>query len=150
MKIEDLRIGNLVSVNNKQFHPNLKGAILRVTGLHERSRNGVVEASVNLECERETYSQFIEYIKPVVLTEQWLLDFGFEDEGGDDYIVTKGEYTLLLTVEKASIRVFLFHLYGTYNSKHTFLKDILYVHQLQNLYFALMQEELILKERSKQ
>ena len=89
-------------------------------------------------------------IKPIPLTEQWLLDFGFEDEGGDDYVVTKGEHTLLLTVEKDSISVSLIYLHGAYNSQYIFLKDILYVHQLQNLYFALMQEELILKERSKE
>ena len=89
-------------------------------------------------------------IKPIPLTEQWLLGFGFEDEGGDDYVVTKGEHTLLLTVQKDSVRVYLISLYGTCSSEYIFLKDILYVHQLQNLYFALMQEELILKERSKE
>ncbi len=143
MKIEDLRIGNLVRVNNKQFHPNLKGAILRVTGLYERSSNGVIETSVNLEYGRETYSQFVEYIKPVALTEQWLLDLGFKVKRE---FYEKGKLSILL----ANLKDYLPNGRVYYNSWAIMESQPKYVHQLQNLYFALTQEELILKGRIEQ
>ena len=155
MKTTDLRIGNLVTVDNPKYHPQLKGVLLRVTGVQERSINGAIETSVNLEhsvksmVEYQTYSQFIEYIKPVTLTEQWLLDFGFEKYTGR-YGVYYKHYAL------EGFRVWLprdiygwgytvgrkdFETGDTYWVKN----EVRYVHQLQNLFFALTQGELILK-----
>ena len=143
MKKTDLRIGNLVGIKETALHAdgcNHSEAIFEI----EEIKKDVVQFKAYHA------NEYYKDLNPIPLTEQWLLDFGFEDEGGDDYIVTKGENSLLLSVEKDSIRVFLIYLYGTYNSEYTFLEDILYVHQLQNLYFALTQKELILKERSKE
>ena len=143
MKKTDLRIGNLVGIKETAMHAdgcNHSEAIFEI----EEIKKDVVQFKAYHA------NEYYKDLNPIPLTEQWLLDFGFEDEGGDDYIVTKGENSLLLSVEKDSIRVFLIYLYGTYNSEYTFLEDILYVHQLQNLYFALTQKELILKERSKE
>lgn len=129
MKTTDLRIGNHISINS--------GKIITVDGISQS------------EIYNEEYGHSsCNELKPIPLTEQWLLDFGFVDEGGNDYVLTKGEHTLLLTVETDSIRVYLAHLYGTYDSEYTYLKDILYVYQLQNLYFILTNEELILKEKT--
>ena len=132
MKATELRIGNFISIN---------------FGNCDDGKTTIVEGISDCEIynEEHGYSPCNEF-KPILLTEQWLLDFGFEDEGGDDYVLTKGENALLLTVEKDSISVSLIYLYGTYNSEYIFLKDILYVHQLQNLYFALTQKELVLKK----
>ena len=128
MKTTDLIIGNHISINS--------GKIITVDGISQS------------EIYNEEYGHSsCNELKPIPLTEQWLLDFGFVDEGGNDYVLTKGEHTLLLTVETDSIRVYLAHLYGTYDSEYTYLKDILYVHQLQNLYFILTNEELILKKK---
>lgn len=135
MKTTDLRISNHVQL----VFPDGK-----ITAIVE----GVKISTIALDINGRIGWYNITHIKPIQLTEQWLLDFGFEDEGGDDYVFVKGENALLLTVEKGSIRTSLFYLYGTYNSEYIFLKDILYVHQLQNLYFALTQEELILKENN--
>lgn len=143
MKIEDLRIGNLVSVNNKQFHPNLKGAILRVTGLHERSRNGVVETSVNLECERETYSQFMEYIKPVALTEQWLLDLGFNQIIEKQWYLHFHDVCLTLYEDSEQYMVQIHDM--EIDESSIFLKSIQYVHQLQNIFFILSGKEIDIK-----
>ena len=144
MKKTDLRIGNLVGIKETALHAdgcNHSEAIFEI----EEIKKDVVQFKAYHA------NEYYKDLNPIPITEQWLLDFGFEDEGGDDYVVAKGEHTLLLTVEKDSISVsLLIYLYGTYNSEYIFLKDILYVHQLQNLYFALMQEELILKERSKE
>ena len=139
MRTADLRLGNFVGIKETALHAdgcNHSEAIFEI----EEIKKDVVQFK------GYHANEYYKDLNPIPLTEQWLLDFGFKDEGGDDYVVTKGEHTLLLTVEKDSIRVYLISLYGTYNSKYTFLKSIIYVHQLQNLYFALFQEELILKE----
>ncbi|OPC36155.1 hypothetical protein [Elizabethkingia miricola] len=76
----------------------------------------------------------IEYLEPISLTEEWLLKFGFEKSeslsnctkitNGYKFDFAGGEVLYL-----DSIR----------------LKHIKYVHQLQNLYFALTGEELTIK-----
>lgn len=71
-------------------------------------------------------------IDPIELTEHWLLKFGFE----------KLNYTYLakgLAVHNHDIVSF----YMLYEQNRTYIK---YVHQLQNLYFALTGEELKIKE----
>ena len=145
MEATELRIGNIVTVDNPKYHPQLKGVLLRVTGVQERSINGAIETSVNLEhsvksiIEYQTYSQFIEYINPIPLTEQWLLDFGFEVER-EHY--DKGRLSILLADNNndyyKSGRVF-------YKSWAIMESQPKYVHQLQNLYLALTQKELIIK-----
>ena len=129
MKTTELRLGNFVK---DQF-----GDVIIVDGLDDMDVFSSDCGDIPVHA-----------VQPIPLTEQWLLDFGFEDEGGSDYVLTKGEHTLLITVEIDSIRVYLAHLYGTYDSEYTYLKDILCVHHLQNLYFALFQEDLILKEKT--
>ena len=139
MRTADLRLGNFVGIKETALHADGCNHPEAVFEIEEIKKDVVQFKGYHA-------NEYYKDLNPIPLTEQWLLDFGFKDEGGDDYVVTKGEHTLLLTVEKDSIRVYLISLYGTYNSKYTFLKSIIYVHQLQNLYFALFQEELILKE----
>lgn len=68
--------------------------------------------------------------EPIPLTEEWLLKFGFKEVScdkffKDDFAVYFGWY------EQISI----------YNDDQ-FLRNLIYIHQLQNLYFALTGEEL--------
>ena len=133
MKTTELRIGNFISIN---FGNCDDGKTITVDGVSD----------CEIYNEEHGYSPCNEF-KPIPLTEQWLLDFGFKDEGGSDYVVSIGDYTLLLSIEKDHITVMYSYLWGAYDSEATFLKSIIYVHQLQNLYFALFQEELILKEK---
>jgi len=74
--------------------------------------------------EREVYSDF----EPIPLNEEWLLKFGFS--GWD-----KGNYTMILS--NGNFMEF----------EYVIAKNIKYVHQLQNLYFALTNEELTIKQR---
>lgn len=67
--------------------------------------------------------------KPIPLTEEWLLMFGFN---GWDI----GHYTLALTNGN------FFHI----DNESPIARNVKYVHQLQNLYFALTGEELKLKD----
>ena len=67
---------------------------------------------------------------PIPLTEEWLLRFGFENN-------RLGLFDCIKVVEDIG-----FHIY--FIQRH--LKEVQYVHQFQNLYFALIGEELKMKE----
>lgn len=72
---------------------------------------------------------------PIPLTTEWLTKFGFEKNNG---IWSKQS---LQVYQQLPLRLFW------YNEDFVVeLKSILYVHQLQNLYFALTGEELTIKE----
>ena len=77
-------------------------------------------------------------IKPIPLTEEWLLKFGFTyriDTGFNGWYSTPilGESIRIYKIEQGWFK---------YHSSLTVIK---YVHKLQNLYFALTGEELIIK-----
>jgi len=74
------------------------------------------------------------YWMPIPLTEEWLLKFGFEIKQGR----FGNEYWGKINLYTASNKKIVFCFDGC-------LKGIKYVHQLQNLYFALTGQELIIK-----
>ena len=79
-----------------------------------------------------------EMYQPIPLTEEWLLKFGFEKDGNKIYRngrffienLFRNRMTFRITINNAE-------------SAHT--NSIEYVHQLQNLYFALTGTELEMK-----
>jgi hypothetical protein len=83
-------------------------------------------------------------LQPIPLTEEWLLRFGFEKDDVFDKIFT---YLPLhdLCMDKLSFRKSEGFICYDGIKYRTLLKHIQYVHQLQNLYFALTSEELTLK-----
>lgn len=117
MKAEDLRLGNLILVNGE---------------IQE-----VCELPLPENCNDEN-------TEPIPLTEQWLLDLGFEKvvakvnlgvTSQPPYWWIKGEFVLSKTVKGL-----------VYGHRASGLNNIIqYVHQLQNLYFALTGEEPKLK-----
>lgn len=79
-------------------------------------------------------------IKPIPLTEEWLLKLGFEFINQNWPLKIKDPY-----IWKTNITLFADgHYYLTIDGKKISYK-IEYVHQLQNLYFALTQKELTIK-----
>ena len=85
----------------------------------------------------------IPYIEPIPLTEEWLLKFGYNcsndvfEKNNKNYFLGNEEYWIQ---EHTEVNDFVF--FGYDNSISVSIK---HVHQLQNLYFALTGEELILK-----
>jgi hypothetical protein len=76
------------------------------------------------------------YYKPIELTEEWLLKLGFKSDPYHDlYYANKPDGFFNIDINKTRGRLELHY-------KHIELK---YVHQLQNLFFALTGEELTLK-----
>ena len=126
MKATELRIGNWVRWN------------------YEESSEGNVYP-VEYGYELDDIKNNPNIVKPIPLTEEWLIRFGFEldkeyDEGGlVDY---------RLTLMKNSLEFVSFwnseELNGI-NQPQTRV-DVKHVHQLQNLYFALTGQELTIKE----
>ena len=81
------------------------------------------------------------YFSPIPLTEEWLLKFGFRVRDDNEYLDIRIRNMLYLAVHLRTLDVIL-----GYNYEWTLpIKTIKYVHQLQNLYFALTGEELTIK-----
>ena len=78
-------------------------------------------------------------LKPIPLTEEWLIKFGGIDTGYEIYIKAK---TKIIEFKWSSKIVATGVRNGWYCKRY---KHIKYVHQLQNLYFTLTGEELTIK-----
>ena len=80
-------------------------------------------------------------IKPIPLTEEWLLKFGFKKSN----VYCFGNHKLIiesLMGDRHSCR------YRINPNESIWISELHYVHQLQNLYFALTGEELTFKSES--
>ena len=80
-----------------------------------------------------------EICKPIVLTDEWLLRFGFKYSLKLDDFMFKDQNDVfeIQPYKKGFLNLVIWH-------DNEILQEIKYVHQLQNLYFALTGEELSL------
>ena len=117
MQANELRINNLIAV---------KGFCVKVS--KETFKH--IEDGKVLEAE------------PIPLTEEWLIKFGFE-KSIDEYWTIDGSslWWLLSKSKNVGIKLMDNEVFGVMNRY-----KIEYVHQLQNLYFALTGKELTIKE----
>jgi len=131
MEANELRIGNLVTVNNRAWE-NIKGKPLKVVGI--TSTNGITNKSTfsisleHLTKNFQSYSQFIEFIEPIRISEKWFENLGFE-EGSVGYYY-KDDF--IVTVEG---QVY-------FGETEIWIAETHFIHQLQNLFFDLKKEEL--------
>lgn len=126
MKPTELRIGNYVT----SLTSILNGKTLVVTEVNETHFQ-----AWGIDPDYRQYGSSDGFLAPIPLTEEWLLKFGFK----------KGDYETLVC-EFKGFRI-TFDINGDIIDCYldsTGL-DILYVHQLQNLYFALTGKELTIK-----
>lgn len=137
MKTNELRIGNLITFENELIEVNY-----------------ITTVSIGWN-----YSNFAplcikDAFKPIPLTEDWLLKFGFEklDLKHSDDSISKDVYKNYPILIKDNL---LYEDEGRYIAarfspgeinKVNFITHIDYIHQLQNLYFALTQKQLTIKE----
>jgi hypothetical protein len=122
MKASELRIGNWVK-------SNVSGNVLRFTTYQFNDLNEILSCSPPKP-----------KLEPILLTEEWLVKFGFEKLWYDDngmklpyYRLNQNDYLFDLDYEFCATRD---------DAGYIYLKS---VHQLQNLYFALTGEELEIK-----
>ena len=138
MKAQELRIGNYY------LQDCLGGDISHITA----------------EDILELYDDPLEdYFKPIQLTEDWLLKFGFDrrTEASDKwYVDYRVAYSLFGAIQCGDEFIlpwddiyYIFCIATTNDGMESYetLTKIKYVHQLQNLYFALTGEELTIKQQ---
>ena len=130
MKVTELRINNLV---------NYGVNVVPIKSIHTESfLKNEVSVYVELNEKLSNYCLNIDEITPIPLTEEWLLKFGFEKEVDRIDIFTKQR----LRIWKGYNGKSLCYLVDEDNENGYYLKDIEYIHQLQNLFYALTEEEL--------
>lgn len=140
MKASDLRIGNLVTLNDKSMWKNLIGAALIVSGIEERNEPLFPDSSfvVAFKGSKKVmpFSQFSEFISPIPITEEWLIKAGFSKS---EYL--KNEFTIV----RPSGWIMTICRYGDewdFQTGDIQQSTFKYIHQLQNLFHALTGEEL--------
>lgn len=121
MKAEELRIGNFVLHNGNWSYRSHSAP--SVISWEESDWYALGEYTISLED-----------VSPIPLTEKWLIDFGFEK---DDYC--QHYYTLDFEIRLHDDK-WLYCPISEYFPAYSVVLP--YVHQLQNLYFAITGEEL--------
>jgi hypothetical protein len=106
MKAKKYRIGNFVQINNKT---------IKLTPKYFKS-----------------FGVFKD-IEPLILNEQWLIDFGFTNTNTIEFP----------NYEKLIYKCFVRNDRINFCNQHGFIKNLKYVHELQNLFFAIEGKELI-------
>ena len=142
MKVQDLRIGNLVYLYNPIHWGDFINEVVEV-----KSISGVMTVKekeiwkdsfgcLTLVSEKNEFNQFSEYVKPIPITVDWLLKFGFE----------------LFPWGYVKNRVLIRYSFNGHSTAKFWLEvgnglrvELEFVHQLQNLYYALTNNELIYK-----
>ena len=129
MEARELRINNWVNVTNKLTGFTIDNII---------TASGLLDLYSNKERSSFTY-------QPIPLTEEWLLKFGFKNQ-----IIKINCYSIIeLDFNSKEYPVYNCFLKqkNSDSTNDSFLMDvkIQYVHQLQNLYFALTNKELTIK-----
>jgi hypothetical protein len=129
MDVEELRIGNLVN------HEQTTHVIKSIGG--DRVSSVWIRGTYN-----DIYNSSIKHIKPIEITEEWLVRFGFEKE----------------TIRVAKIKTYRLNGLSVWFNSDKIISvyigeqrvddgcKIKYVHSLQNLYYALTGEELTITQ----
>ncbi len=141
METTELRIGNFVYGVFEDENGRQQQNTCGVMALDSTSSLGdgywiMVETIDGIE-DTEYYEDF----KPIPITEEWLKKFGFEYNGGDGYKAPHNTEHWYFTLRNG----FMPNSIARGSIKTDNYIGCKYVHQLQNLYFALSNTELILK-----
>ena len=129
MKAEELRIGNFLLFENEAQE---------VSTIH--SDNTIrLKKTKDDKC-HGCYRVDALTIKPIPITEEWLLKLGFKYHAADKNYVIKNKEDWHNSIKKMDGD-------WCYNNDFSdancyFVREVKYIHQLQNLYYALNEEEL--------
>ena len=124
MKASELRIGNWVET---------EGGFYQIDSILNKDR-------ILVKIEDEYVGYDINQIKPIPLTEEWLIKFGFDKRTN---INDCNAYTSKI---RADIDIIEYSYGFSADLEVEHLSVLKYVHQLQNLIHALTGEELTIKE----
>ena len=122
MVANELRINNYVRYKNSDYEDIPR----KIKHTNYPNLLGLDRVSVN----RIEYN----HIKPIELSEKWLFDFGFSKEETTQFYQQYNKGNFEIFSDKGIF----------YYSNFNFRTKLLYVHQLQNLFFAITYNELLL------
>ena len=95
----------------------------------------------------EEYQKYGKLFKPIPITDEWLIRFGFEKLNtmmSGCNVFEKGQWRFAVKIKPEKEETFSLWNKNMSPPTWSFVRDIQYLHQLQNLYFALTGEELTL------
>ena len=121
MQASDLRSGNIVK--NDSLDVFKKGFIQ----IHARH---IAEIAVYNSA--QTGDSWVKHFNPVLISKQWFYELGFKPDNDESSELVKNGFHII-ELPDGSFEFF----------NHDYAIKIYYVHQLQNLYYSLMNEELI-------
>ena len=127
MNANELRIGNWVKyTNHEKIKPEKRNKEFKI----------IADDFVFLE----EHPEMQDIIEPIALTDEWLLKFGFSKYEGGFGI---SAYTNTLNLHYDSDNdVWFLHVDNLLRDYSVELCEIMFVHELQNLYFAITGDEL--------
>lgn len=132
MDVKELRIGNLIYVTCLN------------SNMLELSEKSIEESNYHHVTDLSRGNKDWKY-EPIPLTEQWLIDFGFRHWRDEVYkkftlkLYANHQHRYSLTIHHIKkTNVLSYYLHVNYDREI----ELIYVHTLQNLYFALTGEEL--------
>lgn len=165
MKPEELRIGNFVTI--KLIHKDQQGTITALgkrytttfstRNTHRASLNGDWvtyvtghHANYKTEKNRAGLEAMMIYVEPIPLTASWLEKFGFVKNISDGiWWINKHKYQQITIIPPNNEDGFFSPAVRDNHQGAFGLYGIKYVHQLQNLFYALTGDELEMKENAK-
>jgi hypothetical protein len=147
MKASELRIGNYIADRgNKEWQIDHWESIDKLSA----KSNATMYMGILMETHPMT--EYVDYIKPIPLTKEWLLKFGFKqynpkDEANSTDLNSRIFYTVIedkqfeIAYDFGIVKKLLLR-FREGDLSVIYKMDMKYVHSLQNLYFALTGEEL--------
>lgn len=129
MKANEFRIGNHVTIWNPKHRPEQTGRMLKVIGIKEESVT-LYDDQTPLD---SGFGQLMKHIAPIYLSVDYLISVGFKE--------VKARRGVAAAYKKGSIRINRSNSGNFYFGK----TSIPYVHRLENLYYDIECEELIIK-----
>lgn len=139
----ELRIGNCVTLDNKDAWPDVKEEVMEIEGIKLVADFDfpASDALINLRSLKDeyTYSQFNQFVTPILIDPELLEEFGFRIVKSDN--PSPSDWYWCHPNLQGSLW------YGTYEftGVESNRPRVKFLHQLQNLYFALTGEELTIK-----
>jgi hypothetical protein len=161
MEANELRIGNLVLTNNLEYRASDAGKIAHVVAIdsekvHEELKGTATICHLDSEW-GDTYGQWFVHLKPIPLTEEWLLKFAFYQmphntiQNSFMKNIGRGRVISVGCVGTPNEMVFITDENGEkveniITARNFDYDGKTYVHQLQNIYFALTGQELTINK----
>lgn len=137
---KELRIGNKILgiyIDDCENHIDERCTVLGLDSV------GMAEYKIWVESENTVYEHY-DYFEGIPLTEEWLVELGFTEHGQGSRRFYDGKFEYYIYCDK--IGRSHFYSFNYQSGESHYIAEIQYVHQLQNLYFALKGEELKIVE----